>query len=284
MGKVVTIVNRKGGVGKTTISIGLADAFVSEFNLDTIVVDLDPQANATRCLLSDDEYERSISSGRNLTGFLSDEAANLQRNPTDFVHGMIGTIRGKAHIGYALMANSDAYWGYETDQLRAGKESEFRQRLSEGLDKLKKLYDMVVVDCPPGQTIGAEIALQKSDLILCPITPERMAVWGKELLSKYVGRTAPEALVKFIVTMKQNNKTANELFEEIEGHDDVLRNLGQGTRFSSAFFSRSVRVQKHIESRRENRHMHQLWGNKAHLELVNIARAIKEDMDACENN
>lgn len=284
MGRVISVVNRKGGVGKTTLSIGLADAFVSEFRLSTVVVDLDPQANATRCLLTDEHYEQSVQSKRNLTGYLSQESQDLERAPTDFVHGMVGTIRERADVAYALMANSDAYWGYESEQLRSGQEAEFRKRLEAGLERLAEVYDIVMVDCPPGQTIGAEIALGRSDIILCPITPERMAVWGKELLATYANENAPDALVRFIVTMKQNNKTADALFEEIEEHKDVLRNAGQGTKFSSAFFSRSVRVQKHIESRRQNRHMHQLWGNKAHLELINIARAIKEELDACESN
>lgn len=284
MGSIISVVNRKGGVGKTTLSIGLADAFVSDFQLSTVVVDLDPQANATRCLLPDDKFEKSVDSQRNLKGFLSIEAQNLDRRPTDYVHGMIGTIRGRAHVAYALMANSDSFWGYENEELRSGNEASFRARLERAFLDLASFYDIVIVDCPPGQTISAEVALKHSHLVLCPITPERMALWGKDLLKSYANETAPNVPVKFVVSMKQNNQTANQFFEQIEQDPDVLKTPGQGTRFSSAYFSRSVRVQKHIESRRQNRHMHQLWGNKAQLELLNIARAIKTELDECESN
>ena len=56
---IVTVLNRKGGVGKTTLAIGIADTLIAEHQEDTTIVDLDPQATASRALVNTNRVPRA---------------------------------------------------------------------------------------------------------------------------------------------------------------------------------------------------------------------------------
>ena len=83
-GKLVAAVNRKGGVGKTTLVIAIADTIVSEFKASVIVVDADPQASASIALigpgttLKRSEEKRSLASA--IDALAKDQNANMRRS------------------------------------------------------------------------------------------------------------------------------------------------------------------------------------------------------------
>lgn len=60
---VVSLVNMKGGVGKTTLAVNMADFLVKRYSKRVLLVDVDPQFNATQCLLNGDEYVNYIKNG-----------------------------------------------------------------------------------------------------------------------------------------------------------------------------------------------------------------------------
>jgi chromosome partitioning protein len=69
---VISVINLKGGVGKTTTAIALADILAYTYKYRILVLDLDPQTNATVCLIHQDEWERRDKDGRTLVQLFSD--------------------------------------------------------------------------------------------------------------------------------------------------------------------------------------------------------------------
>src|SRR3954447_6439185 len=83
---VVSILNMKGGVAKTTLAINLADVLVRREDCRVLVVDLDPQFNATQCLVSGEEYVRRRSEGGHTIIDIFDDRPASAISPVSGVH------------------------------------------------------------------------------------------------------------------------------------------------------------------------------------------------------
>jgi chromosome partitioning protein len=188
MGKVVAVVNRKGGVGKTTLTVALADTLISEKAKDVCVLDMDPQASATISLAG---AERTFHFTRRNLALANLISARLERPDIprdDYVVKMVNVIRGRANIGLDVIPNSDAFWSLELDLLQARQMEALQSAITDLINELRIFYDFVLIDCPPGQSAGSEAALLASDLILCPTAADRLSIWGMSSLGQYFER------------------------------------------------------------------------------------------------
>ena len=151
MGKIIAIANQKGGVGTTTtINLGAA---LSSFNQKVLVIDLDPQANATIGLGLKREMI-NYTSYFVLTTNLTIKEAIQKQLMMDIVPASIEL----ENIGEKL---------YDT------KEKE--QILSHKLEAVKEDYDFILLDCPPSSGILIDNALFASDSVLIPVECEYFA-------------------------------------------------------------------------------------------------------------
>lgn len=195
-GKIVSVVNRKGGVGKTTLTLGLADTFVEradpthgQFEHCVVAVDLDPQASLSRALLSDggnDEnggrLDEVLSGGATLATAMERRLRSSRASVLPFLTHSVG----RTGYPFSLLANNARGWDIERKGLKKHGETKLAKALCDLLDELSKEYQYVLIDCPPGQTILAEAAIKKSDLILCPISPDYLSMWGLESFDEYM--------------------------------------------------------------------------------------------------
>ena len=165
MGKVLAFINQKGGVGKTTsaVNVGLSLA-VSE--LKTLIIDLDPQANAT-------------------TG-LSDLIKITKKNIYDVI---IGDIDIKEAIAETTFPHLDVI--VSTNDL-VGAEVELvnimarEYQLKTALKKVIRKYDVIILDCPPSLGLLTINALTSSHAIIIPIQCEYYALEGlSQLLNTF---------------------------------------------------------------------------------------------------
>ena len=196
MGKIISVINRKGGVGKTTVSLGVADTLVGQTEAPfipgrkvVVAVDLDPQGSLTRALLSDHgqvgdngRLHEVINQGRTVAGALEARLSNASAPIDNFLkHGV-----GPSGWTYSLLANEASAWDVERRRAKKPGEAKLKAVVRAILGDLAAQYDYVIVDCPPGQTVLAEAAITSSDLILCPITPDWLSYWGLESFDCYL--------------------------------------------------------------------------------------------------
>ena len=167
MVRVTACTNQKGGVGKTTTVINLA-AYLALSGTRTLVIDLDPQGNATSGLGVD---RRAVDR--------SSYDALVDRVPIDRI------ARQTAVEGLELVASAPALAGAEVELVGA---SAREHRLAASLAELDGRYERVLIDCPPSLGLLTLNALTAADGVLIPIQTEYYALEGLSQLVNTIRR------------------------------------------------------------------------------------------------
>lgn len=187
---IVSVVNMKGGVAKTTLAVNLADALVKRDELRILVVDLDPQFNATQCLVSGEDYVERRQAGERTIVSIFDDA------PPPMVSSVSGTKTAasialkdikpwRIREGFDLIAGD-----LELYRLEMGGGQGREQRLKRYLEAINanEKYDFVIIDTPPTPSHWMMAALLASDSYIVPVKPEPLSRTGIDLLKSVVDR------------------------------------------------------------------------------------------------
>ena len=168
MARIYTIVNQKGGVGKTTTAINLG-AYLGMFGQRVLLVDLDSQSNATSCLGVDKKTVRN-GTYEVLIGAVS-IAPQIMHNP---------------QFKISLLPSSPALAGAEVELIDMERRESL---LREKLDSVSDRYDYILIDCPPSLSLLTINGLMAAkDGVLIPVQCEYLALEGIGQLSQTLNK------------------------------------------------------------------------------------------------
>lgn len=209
MGKVVALINQKGGVGKTTSTVNLA-AGLALADKKVLVLDFDPQGNASSAL-----------------GLAREEIANQP----NIYNALIGecklseTIHKTGVDGLSISPATADLAGGEIELVAAfARESKLKTAISE----IKADYDFILIDCPPSLGLLTVNALTASDSYLVPLQCEYFALEGLSQLMQTISlirmSTNPVLKEEGILLTMFDSKTnlSNQVVEEVRKHFGTL--------------------------------------------------------------
>ena len=210
MARIYTLVNQKGGVGKTTTSINLS-AYLALFGLRVLVVDLDPQANATSCL----GVDKLQVAGGTYEALLGSPASQY--------------ILLNERLKLSLLPSSPSLAGAEIELV---DELARETRLKKTLESLNDRYDYILIDCPPSLgllTVNGLVAAQ--DGVIVPVQCEYLALEGLGQLTQTIQRVRaalfPDMKVRGVVLTMFDSRTnlSTDVVTEVNKHfpDQVFK-------------------------------------------------------------
>ena len=204
MARIYTLVNQKGGVGKTTTAINLG-AYLAKLGQRVLIVDIDPQANATSSLgidkhtVENGSYQALLGTNQSPSLILYNERLNL-----------------------SLLPSSQALAGAEVELV---DEDQRNTRLRTALKSLQDSYDYILLDCAPSLgllTINGLMAAQ--DGVIIPVQCEYLALEGLGQLTATIQKVKaalyPELRVRGVVLTMFDRRTnlANDVVAEVNRH------------------------------------------------------------------
>lgn len=182
MTTVTSVINLKGGVGKTTLTVALAHFLAMEHHQRVLVVDLDPQTNATVCLIPEDEWKDRDESGRTLFQLFSDQVRHTEHFDAD-----AAIVRNVSNVGGGVegldLLPSSLQLIKVQDRVTQLTDFDRYERgpifaLRDALAAFLPYYDHVLIDCPPSLSIITLNGLAISNSYLIPVVPDILSTYG----------------------------------------------------------------------------------------------------------
>lgn len=198
MGTVVTVMNMKGGVGKTTAAMHIAGAYAryvwaGQKNRRVLMIDYDAQFNLSQAYLSANQYSVLEKDGKTILSVLQEDDANLDpyklQVPGSLVPPKVGSIAHSIyknkHASLDLVPSTMDLM-YVALGMADVQVKPIEERFQKFIAECKAEYDLVIIDCHPAGSLLTKTSLTNSDHVLIPVAPERYAVRGIGLMMNFI--------------------------------------------------------------------------------------------------
>jgi cellulose biosynthesis protein BcsQ len=200
MAEFLTVSNRKGGVGKSTIAVMLAHAAALWSGRGVLVLDLDTQCNASLMLIGGEAWEKASRAGRTIADYIYDRFDRTAADEAEYLMNNVGDVRRgwlRSRGRLSLLAGSqrleeiqgELYLSQSKKDLDADAVAvRVRARIKRLLRHFGMDFDLVVLDCPPGLSFAALAAIDLADRVLVPFRPDFVSPFAVDRVALLIER------------------------------------------------------------------------------------------------
>lgn len=183
MGKVVSFINMKGGVGKTTLCIGIAEYLAHFMNTKVLLIDLDPQFNTTQSIMNlydlEEKYLDEYKKNKTVKRLFESSTTISDRPQVPTACDLIVELDDHMSI---IPGTIDLI--VEDKNNSSSRAKRLRKFIYE--NELLDQYEYIFIDCPPTISLYTDAALIASDFYLVPIKVDRYSILGVQLLNNVI--------------------------------------------------------------------------------------------------
>lgn len=184
MRNTIAVMNTKGGVGKSTIVLAIAESLAVHHGKNVLVVDSDAQASVSSMLMSTTSLRKLQGDGRTLVDYLvALVLRDSQLEWTDFVVGGVSDVDDARSV--YLMPSDMQLTLFEREVSREALHGRLRASIGGLLSRARIVFDVVLIDCPPGLSVLTECWLREADFHLSPTKPDYISVCGLDVFARF---------------------------------------------------------------------------------------------------
>jgi cellulose biosynthesis protein BcsQ len=237
--KIIAVANMKGGVGKTATVVSLAEALAAS-GYRTLVIDLDPQANASICLAGDSLLATLIARSATIEGFLEDNLLGPKKIAfADCIRGNISNVSHlNQQLAISLLPSSPELRHFEYKVIhdltqRNMSWSSIVKGLSgvmnNQLSKVRKNFDFILLDCAPGISVLTEVSIRLADLVIVPTIADFLSTFGLQTFCVTLSKRGLEGtkkiprLPRVLVTRRRQVNVQAKTVEKLRNESTAAR-------------------------------------------------------------
>jgi chromosome partitioning protein len=180
----IAVMNTKGGVGKSTLVLAIAETLSTYHNKNVLVIDSDAQASVSAMLMSVPSLRKLQGAGRTIVDYLvSVVLRNTAVEWTDFVVGGVSDV-DDARTVYLVPSDMQLTL-FEREVSKEAQHAQLRSSIAGLLSRARIVFDVVLVDCPPGLSVLTECWLREADFHLSPTKPDYISVCGLDVFRRF---------------------------------------------------------------------------------------------------
>ena len=189
----VSIINLKGGVGKSTLTMILGEFLAFHHSKNVLLIDMDAQANLSYCMVPEHQIVRQRDGGRTAYHLLQKGFYDVQQDIGDYITQPPLVVSNIARFGQGtdihMVVSTPDVAQLDEDLLRLWDNDhpipqQVRQTLLLAIEPALDRYDYILIDCPPGLSVFSSAALIASDYYVSPIIPEPLSLQGVNLVQE----------------------------------------------------------------------------------------------------
>lgn len=194
MGILLAVANRKGGVGKSTITTMLAHGFAATGEQRVLVVDLDTQCNSSIILTGGEKWEWARLNRKTVADYFDEKYDKPRVRADDFILHEVGDIEapaGRLSVLSGSLDLEDLENEFLHNRARAGQDLKTAEqgvtgRLRAMMADLGDEFDVVIFDCPPGLSFSTRAVLRLAHKVIVPFRPDFVSSYAVDRISTVI--------------------------------------------------------------------------------------------------
>ncbi len=208
----IAIMNTKGGVGKSTLVLALAETISAYHKKNVLVIDSDAQASVSSMLMSVSSLYKLQSEGATIVDYLHGRV--LKNQVIDWPKFIVRNVSDVDDARSVFLLPSDMQLTLlEREVSKENLHARLREVIAELLNGVRRVFDIVIIDCPPGLSVLTECWLREADYHISPTKADYVSVCGLEVFRRFKGLNPEMGFAQnlgVIVNMKETNSVSDE--------------------------------------------------------------------------